>query len=387
MSLDNTDIRVDPWIEKRFPNGSGEEWQGLLRDVKSRGIVVDLLVTEDGLLLDGHRRLRAAMELGLAEVPVKQVAIEGGGGWAKTVAMAVNLFRRHLSAAERANLGSSLLRLERADARERQREAGKRGAQTAGKGRPKATGSARAGSRRQRDRASDHVAEAVDVSRKTLERVEAVKARDPVIAKEMLDGEISVAAAYEKIKASEAGKNGDSFSPAHVRIDDFIAVAGKYRTVYVDPPWSLRSLQGQVSTVGVAEKDLMGLPMGNLAHQDGCHFWIWAPWAAIRKGTIHRLLETWKLRWVGEFVWNNGASRTTEWLREESEVLILAVRGRIRLMHNGFQQILSFKRIENRRRPDDFYAIIEELGTGPRAEIFGTVPRPGWECLALGRRC
>ena len=39
-------------------------------EMRTHGVVVPLTALTDGFLLDGHRRLAAALELGLAEVPV-----------------------------------------------------------------------------------------------------------------------------------------------------------------------------------------------------------------------------------------------------------------------------------------------------------------------------
>src|SRR6059036_2427678 len=104
------DIRVDREFRERLPNPGEKELHALAEDIRSRGVLVDLLVTKDGLLLDGHRRLEAAKEAGLSEVPVKTLEIKGEVGWEKTVTLAVNLLRRQLNEIQRACLGSSLLR-------------------------------------------------------------------------------------------------------------------------------------------------------------------------------------------------------------------------------------------------------------------------------------
>jgi hypothetical protein len=123
------EIRVDERFASRLPDPGPAAFSGLVEDIRARGILVDLLVTEDGLLLDGHRRLAAARRLGLEKVPVKRVQVDhGDGGWEETAMLCVNVCRRQMNEAERAVVGSSLLRLERARAHERKRVGQVRGA-------------------------------------------------------------------------------------------------------------------------------------------------------------------------------------------------------------------------------------------------------------------
>src|SRR5919202_7141209 len=51
-----------------------QEYRSFLADVERRGVRVPLDITPAGVVLDGHVRLRAALELGLAELPVRELA-------------------------------------------------------------------------------------------------------------------------------------------------------------------------------------------------------------------------------------------------------------------------------------------------------------------------
>jgi ParB/RepB/Spo0J family partition protein len=46
---------------------------GLVASVKSQGIIQPLLINKDGMILAGHRRYAAALEIGLARVPVRVI--------------------------------------------------------------------------------------------------------------------------------------------------------------------------------------------------------------------------------------------------------------------------------------------------------------------------
>ena len=302
------DVRVDAKLEKRLPMPDSKEFTRLVDDVKERGILVDLLVTKDGLLLDGHRRLMAAKAAGIDRVPVKEIQLQGDRGWEMTVAIAVNLNRRHLSEAERANLGSSLLRIERRKAKERQRDGQRRGREHR-RDRSLVVGN-RSPQPARKVRATEKVAEAVGVSRKTFERVEKIKKAYPELAQAVLSGRTSIAAAYEKVRAAEREKLAHDADPAaecEGRLTRLSDGFGRYRTVYLDPSRCVteaecRRGRGRDRGLHGLGKVLAGLPLHDLARRDGCHFWIWTPWPMIRERVIHRVLRSWQLRWIGEFI-------------------------------------------------------------------------------------
>lgn len=92
------------------------QFQGLVDDISKRGVLLPIIVDENGQTIDGHQRRRAAAEAGV-ECP--QVVVEGLTDSEKeTLALVVNLYRRHLSGVERSkaiqqlvNLGMSTRRM------------------------------------------------------------------------------------------------------------------------------------------------------------------------------------------------------------------------------------------------------------------------------------
>lgn len=92
------------------------QFQALVNDVAARGVLLPIIVDEAGRVIDGHQRRRAAAEVGV-ECP--KVVVAGLTEDEKqTLALTLNLFRRHLSGTERsralqqlANLGLSTRRM------------------------------------------------------------------------------------------------------------------------------------------------------------------------------------------------------------------------------------------------------------------------------------
>lgn len=99
-----------------FNDLPAKQFQALKDDIEARGIVSPILVDEHDKTIDGHQRRRVAAELG---IDCPRVVIDGLSETDKgALAIAVNLFRRHLTPADRmdavqkmANLGMSQRRI------------------------------------------------------------------------------------------------------------------------------------------------------------------------------------------------------------------------------------------------------------------------------------
>ncbi|MBD1208977.1 MAG: ParB N-terminal domain-containing protein [Ignavibacteria bacterium] len=102
MAVD--DIRTNPQNTVFFVRESTEYFQRLREDIEKRGVVVPLLVKQDGMLLAGHNRLQIAREIGLRFVPVQTVQEELSERQEQEFIINDNLLRRHLSIEERIRL-------------------------------------------------------------------------------------------------------------------------------------------------------------------------------------------------------------------------------------------------------------------------------------------
>jgi ParB-like chromosome segregation protein Spo0J len=82
-----------------------EDHRTLLADIGERGVVKPLEITSAGVVLDRHQRLRAALELGHEQVPVRVIAPANEVAYMYLAA----LRRRQLTASQRAALAVSFL--------------------------------------------------------------------------------------------------------------------------------------------------------------------------------------------------------------------------------------------------------------------------------------
>ena len=383
-----SNIRMDNVFARKLPPPRKECHEALKADIHEKGILVPLLIAQDGLLLDGHRRLAIAKELAMRVVPVRRLPFPTDGAakdfqkldWQTAFAIAVNLHRRHLNEMQRVALGTSLERIEKPAARERQKQA---------KGRPPGpliTQGHRAPTLTNDDgKVSARIAKQVGVSKKTYERARKVlRSGNKELVGRAMNDEISVAGAVRKLRAAEVmdvAKDDIPDKPGVLKT--FEDGAGIFRTIYADPPWQYvdhgtprGGVRWQYQTMSLEKLEAMGV--GTLAHKDGCHLWLWTTWPMIRESAPHRLLEAWGFRWCGEVVWVKPGLGVGRWLRPATEVCILGVRGNLPLLGDSQRGILEAKKGRHSVKPPEMYDILEKLSPAPHIELFARRERDGW---------
>lgn len=96
-----------------FHDLGGDEWRELVKDVRERGIQQPITVsrrTGQMVIVDGHQRVRAALEVGLTTIPGVQQVYEDEKAETLALVMA-NIRRRHLTRDERRQVIAEMLRL------------------------------------------------------------------------------------------------------------------------------------------------------------------------------------------------------------------------------------------------------------------------------------
>jgi len=93
--------KIDPKVLKLhplshlIPDMRNNEWRDFYADIVMRGIKVPLEVLADGTVVDGRHRLRAAIELGMKQVPIVDAPLNGDSPEAYMLKAAI--LRRHLT--------------------------------------------------------------------------------------------------------------------------------------------------------------------------------------------------------------------------------------------------------------------------------------------------
>lgn len=167
----------------------------------------------------------------------------------------------------------------------------------------------------------------------------------------------------------------------------------RFKTILADPPWQFQNRTGKVAPehkrltrYGTMTLDeIQGLPVETAA-ADTAHLYLWVPNALLPEGLA--VMQAWGFRYKSNIVWQKirkdggpDGRGVGFYFRNVTELLLFGVRGKnARTLQPGRTQvnILSTRKREHSRKPDEQYALIEGCSPGPYLELFARGERAGW---------
>ena len=132
-------------------------------------------------------------------------------------------------------------------------------------------------------------------------------------------------------------------------------------------------------------KEIMELPVARIA-KPASHLYLWVPNALLAEGL--EVMKRWGFTYKTNMVWYKirkdggpDGRGVGFYFRNVTELVLFGVRGSLRPEGPGRTQvnILSTRKREHSRKPDELYGIIEACSHGPYLEMFARHPREGWE--------
>jgi len=167
----------------------------------------------------------------------------------------------------------------------------------------------------------------------------------------------------------------------------------RYATIYADPPWQFKNRTGKMapehkrlnrySTMTLEE--IKALPVAEIC-EDNAHLYLWIPNALIQDGLD--VMKAWGFEYKTNLIWykirkDGGPDRRGVgfYFRNVTEMLLFGVKGSMRTLKPGrtMPNIVSSRKREHSRKPDEFYDVIEKCSPGPRLEMFARTKKEGWD--------
>lgn len=167
----------------------------------------------------------------------------------------------------------------------------------------------------------------------------------------------------------------------------------KFSTILADPPWQFQNRTGKVApehkrlarypTLGIEE--IKEIPVADVI-RDRAHLYLWVPNALMPWG--FEVMEAWGFQYKSVIVWykirkDGGPDRRGVgfYFRNVTENILFGIRGKnARTLDAGRSQpnIITARKREHSRKPDEQYDIIESCSWGPYLEMFARGSRTGW---------
>ena len=174
---------------------------------------------------------------------------------------------------------------------------------------------------------------------------------------------------------------------------DFVReIDGKYSTILADPPWRFQNSTGKVapehkrlarySTLSLQE--ILDIPVNSIA-EDNSHLYLWVPNALLAEGL--ETMRKWGFTYKTNIIWYKirkdggpDGRGVGFYFRNVTEVILFGIKGSMRTLKPGRTQVnlLSTRKREHSRKPDELYDIIEACSPGPYLELFSRGKREGW---------
>jgi N6-adenosine-specific RNA methylase IME4 len=166
-----------------------------------------------------------------------------------------------------------------------------------------------------------------------------------------------------------------------------------FRTVLADPPWRFQNRTGKMapehrrlSRYGtMTVEQVCGLPVERVAAEKA-HLYLWVPNALLADGL--RVMEAWGFEYKTNLVWfktrkdgGPDGRGVGFYFRNVTELVLFGIRGKDnRTLAPGRTQVnlVSERKREHSRKPEQIYDVIEACSTGPRIELFARSQRDGW---------
>ncbi len=334
--------------------------RALAQSIEAVGLLHPVVVTPEGRLIAGQRRLAACRLLGWREIPVTLVdLLQAARGEAHE-----NFVRKDLLPSEMVALKRAVEPLERREARSRQ------GVRT---DLALESGATHGDSR-------DRVARYLGVGRTTIERAEAVveaaenHPEEYGHLVEQMDRSGKVSGVYRRLQVLKQAEQIDREPPQMPN--------GPFRVIVADPPWRYDS-GGDLPYPTMAIEDIKALPIAEVADQDAV-LWLWTTNAHLR--LAFEVAEAWGFEYKTMLTWVKDRMGTGEWLRGQTEHCLLGVRGRPAFLRGDRTTILQAPRREHSRKPEEFYRLVEALCPGNKLELFSREERRGWQTHGVQAR-
>lgn len=153
----------------------------------------------------------------------------------------------------------------------------------------------------------------------------------------------------------------------------------RYRTILADPPWDIQ----QKGERGASEHyplmnigRIKALPVRELA-EDDAHLWLWTTNAAMEQA--YEVVRAWGFVPRSIFTWLKPYMGLGNYLRNCTEQVIFATRGRAPILVKNQVNWMFALRQDHSHKPEEFYSIVERCSPGPYLELFARRKQPGWD--------
>ena len=165
-----------------------------------------------------------------------------------------------------------------------------------------------------------------------------------------------------------------------------------FSTILADPPWRFANRTGKMAPehkrlrryTTMSIEEICELDVGAYSASNA-HLYLWCPNALLPWGLL--VMHEWGFQYKTNMVWYKvrkdggpDGRGVGFYFRNVTELLLFGIKGSIRTLAPGRSQvnIISTRKREHSRKPQEFYKVIEACSPGPYLELFARESQEGW---------
>jgi N6-adenosine-specific RNA methylase IME4 len=166
----------------------------------------------------------------------------------------------------------------------------------------------------------------------------------------------------------------------------------RFGTILADPPWQFTNRTGKMAPEHrrllryptMTLDDILSLPVADLSLPQS-HLYLWVPNALISEGL--EVMKRWGFTYKTNLVWYKvrkdggpDGRGVGFYFRNVTELVLFGTKGSLRTFQPGRRQVnvITSRKREHSRKPDELYDVIEDCSPGPYLELFARRTRPNW---------
>ena len=151
----------------------------------------------------------------------------------------------------------------------------------------------------------------------------------------------------------------------------------KYNTVLADPPWDInqKGKRGASNHYELMTLDrIKAMPIKELCAENA-HLYLWIPNGLLQEGLD--VIKAWGFTFRSPIYWIKPRLGLGNYIRNASETCLFATRGHAPVKFHAQPNWLFAPLQDHSHKPEEQYAIIERLSSGPYLELFARRRQPG----------
>jgi N6-adenosine-specific RNA methylase IME4 len=155
---------------------------------------------------------------------------------------------------------------------------------------------------------------------------------------------------------------------------------GLFEVISVDPPWPYGreyDPEGSRAANPYPEMSIEQIKEIQLPTAENSVIFLWTTHAFLRDA--FDILEGWGATYKATMVWNKQKIGMGAWFRMQCEFCLVGVIGKPYWQNTKYPELIEESRREHSRKPDAFFALVDNICAGRKLEYFSREARKGWE--------